>query len=77
MSDHLIVTTISGKALAISPDPVNYCMTLVPADVPSGLAKAYVADTTGCKQILDWIYKHDSKLAEHEWTILPKAKFLK
>lgn len=77
MSDHLIVTTVSGKALAIAPDLDKRCMTLVPADVPSGLTRAYVGDTTACKQLLQWVNKNDSKLAEHEWSILPKAKFLK
>jgi hypothetical protein len=77
MSDHLIVTTISGKPLAIAPDTINKCMTLVPADVPSGLSHAYVGDNTACKQLLQWINKNDSKLAEHQWSILPKAKFLK
>jgi hypothetical protein len=77
MTPYLIVTTISGKPYAVAPDTANKCMSLVQANVPSGLYQAYTGDMTACKQILNWINVNDTQLAGYQWEISPQAKYLK
>ena len=73
---YLITTEIKGIPHAIATNVKENKFELIPIKTDSQIAKAFCApNQTGAYSILEWINKHDKRLASKSLTVQPEAQF--